>query len=248
MADELAVRIPVTDGIVLDADLVTPDGATGVVVFAHGSGSSRHSVRNRAVAGRLQQAALATLLLDLLTPEEEAVDQRTGQHRFDVGLLATRLAAAAEWVAGRPDLAELPIGYFGASTGAAGALIAAADHPERIGAVVSRGGRVDLAGEALARVRCPTLLIVGANDPMVLELNRQALGSLHVRDCARGRARRDAPVRGARGARCGRRPRHEMVRHPPGQTWRFCGDVRSAKPAPHVVRTVIRCVRGRRAR
>ena len=180
MADELAVRIPLTDGIVLDADLVIPDGATGVVVFAHGSGSSRHSVRNRAVAGRLQQAALATLLLDLLTPDEEAVDQRTGQHRFDVELLATRLAAAAEWVAGRPDLAELPIGYFGASTGAAGALIAAADHPERIAAVVSRGGRVDLAGEALARVRCPTLLIVGANDPTVLELNRRALGSLQV--------------------------------------------------------------------
>jgi putative phosphoribosyl transferase len=180
MADELAVRIPVADGIVLDADLVMPEGATGMIVFAHGSGSSRHSVRNRAVAGRLQQAALATLLLDLLTPDEEAVDARTGQHRFDVGLLATRLDAAAEWVAGRPELAALPIGYFGAGTGAAGALIAAAEHPVRIGAVVSRGGRVDLAGDALAQVRCPTLLIVGANDPTVLELNRQALGALRV--------------------------------------------------------------------
>ena len=180
MADELAVRIPVTDGIVLDADLVIPEGATGVVVFAHGSGSSRHSVRNRAVADRLQQSALATLLLDLLTPEEEAVDQRTGEHRFDVELLADASGRRGEVGAGRPDLAELPIGYFGASTGAAGALIAAADHPERIGAVVSRGGRVDLAGESLARVRCPTLLIVGAHDPVVLELNRRALGSLQV--------------------------------------------------------------------
>ncbi len=168
------------DGIVLDADLATPEGATGVVVFAHGSGSSRHSVRNRAVARRLQQAALATLLLDLLTPDEEAVDARTGQHRFDVGLLALRLAAAADWIAGRPDLAALPIGYFGASTGAAGALIAAAEHPGRIGAVVSRGGRVDLAGAALAQVQCPTLMIVGANDPTVLELNRRARRALQV--------------------------------------------------------------------
>ena len=180
MADELAVAIPVAEGIVLDADLVIPEDATSVVVFAHGSGSSRHSVRNRAVAGRLQEAALATLLLDLLTPDEEAVDARTGEHRFDVGLLATRLAAAAEWVAARPELEARPIGYFGASTGAAGALVAAADHPDRIGAVVSRGGRADLAGEALSRVRCPTLLIVGANDPTVLDLNRQARRALAV--------------------------------------------------------------------
>lgn len=180
MADELAVAIPVAEGIVLDADLVIPEDATSVVVFAHGSGSSRHSVRNRAVAGRLQEAALATLLLDLLTPDEEAVDARTGEHRFDVGLLATRLAAAAEWVAARPELEARPIGYFGASTGAAGALVAAADHPDRIGAVVSRGGRADLAGEALSRVRCPTLLIVGFNDPTVLDLNRQARRALAV--------------------------------------------------------------------
>jgi putative phosphoribosyl transferase len=179
MTVERAERIAVADGVVLDADLVFPDGATGVVVFAHGSGSSRHSVRNRAVAGRLHRAGLATLLLDLLTPEEEAVDARTGQHRFDVGLLAVRLVAAAGWVGGQPDLAALPLGYFGASTGAAGALIAAADQ-DRVGAVVSRGGRVDLAGEALGRVRCPTLLIVGANDPTVLALNRQALPELQV--------------------------------------------------------------------
>ena len=179
-ADEVAVRIPVADGIVLDADLVIPNGAMGVIVFAHGSGSSRHSVRNRAVAGRLQEAELATLLLDLLTPDEGAMDVRTGEHRFDVGLLARRLAAAAEWVAARPELETRPVGYFGASTGAAGALIAAADHPERIGAVVSRGGRVDLAGEALSRVRCPTLMIVGANDPTVLDLNRQARRALAV--------------------------------------------------------------------
>jgi putative phosphoribosyl transferase len=178
VAVERAARIPLPDGVGLDADLVTPDGAASVVVFAHGSGSGRHSPRNRAVAARLQQAGLATLLLDLLTADEEVIDNRTGELRFDVELLATRLAAATEWIAGRPDLAELPIGYFGASTGAGGALIAAADHPERIAAVVSRGGRVDLAGEWLPRVQCPTLLIVGANDPTVLELNRRSLPAL----------------------------------------------------------------------
>jgi putative phosphoribosyl transferase len=175
MTVESAARIPLSGGLALDADLVVPDGVAGVVVFAHGSGSSRHSVRNRAVAARLQAGGLATLLLDLLTPEEETVDQRTRELRFDVRLLADRLAVAADWVAGQPALADSPIGYFGASTGAAGALIAAAEHPDRIGAVVSRGGRVDLAGSSLARVRCPTLLIVGANDPFVLDLNRRAM-------------------------------------------------------------------------
>jgi pimeloyl-ACP methyl ester carboxylesterase len=120
---------------------------------------------------------LATLLLDLLTPEEEAIDERTRELRFDVRLLADRLAVASDWVAGQPALAGSPIGYFGASTGAAGALIAAAEHPDRIGAVVSRGGRVDLAGSSLAGVRCPTLLIVGANDPFVLDLNRRAMAA-----------------------------------------------------------------------
>ena len=246
MAEELAVGIPVAEGIVLDADLVIPDDATGVVVFAHGSGSSRHSVRNRAVAGRLQEAALATLLLDLLTPEEEAVDARTGEHRFDVGLLATRLAAAAEWVAGRPELGALPIGYFGASTGAAGALIAAAEHPERIGAVVSRGGRVDLAGEALSRVRCPTLLIVGANDPTVLDLNRQARRELRVEtvlEVVPGASHLfEEP--GALDVVADLATRWFVTHLPP----RFSGELGHAKPASRVVRTVTRCVRGRRAR
>jgi putative phosphoribosyl transferase len=174
---ESAARIPLPGGIALDADLVVPDGVAGVVVFAHGSGSSRHSVRNRAVAARIQRAGLATLLLDLLTPEEEAVDLRTGELRFDVRLLADRLAVAADWAAGQPALAGSGIGYFGASTGAAGALIAAAEHPDRIGAVVSRGGRVDLAGSSLAGLRCPALLIVGANDPFVLDVNRQAMAA-----------------------------------------------------------------------
>jgi pimeloyl-ACP methyl ester carboxylesterase len=175
MAVESAARIPLPGGIALDADLVVPDGVAGVVVFAHGSGSSRHSVRNRAVASRLQDAELATLLLDLLTPEEEAVDERTSELRFDVRLLADRLAVAADWVADQPALAGSPMGYFGASTGAAGALIAAAEHPDRVRAAVSRGGRVDLAGSSLAGVRCPTLLIVGASDPLVLDLNRRAM-------------------------------------------------------------------------
>jgi pimeloyl-ACP methyl ester carboxylesterase len=175
MTVESAAHIPLPGGVALDADLVVPNGVAGVVVFAHGSGSSRHSVRNRAVAARLQDAGLATLLLDLLTPEEESVDQRTGELRFDVRLLADRLAVAGDWVAGQPALAGSPIGYFGASTGAAGALIAAAEHPDRIRAAVSRGGRVDLAGSSLAGVRCPTLLIVGANDPFVLDLNRRAM-------------------------------------------------------------------------
>ena len=153
MADERAARVPVPGGIVLDADLVPSGGVTASSCSPTAAGAAGTAVRNRAVAGRLQQAGLATLLLDLLTPDEEAVDERTGQLRFDVGLLAERLAAAADWVAGRPELAALPIGYFGASTGAAAALIAAAEHPERIRAVVSRGGRVDLAGEALAA--CP---------------------------------------------------------------------------------------------
>jgi len=162
----------------LDGDLDIPEGARGIVLFAHGSGSSRHSPRNRYVARVLRDAGLATLLMDLLTQEEEVVDMRTGAVRFDIGLLAERVVGATDWVAEAQETADLPIGYFGASTGAAAALVAAAARPERVGAVVSRGGRPDLAGPALSRVRAPTLLIVGGLDGPVIELNRQALAQL----------------------------------------------------------------------
>src|SRR5205085_10846214 len=135
--------------------------ARGVVLFAHGSGSSRHSPRNRRVASVLNQARLATLLMDLLTPDEEAIDVRTAHLRFDIGLLAERLVHATDWVTRQPDTRDLRAGYFGASTGAAAALVAAAERPEVVDAVVSRGGRPDLAGPALAGVRAATLLIVG---------------------------------------------------------------------------------------
>ena len=163
-----------TDGVRLDADLVVPTGARGVVAFAHGSGSSRHSPRNRQVAEVLNDAGMATLLLDLLTAEEERIDERTRELRFDIPLLAGRMVAACDWLAGDEETAALPAGLFGASTGAAAALIAAAREPERVHAVVSRGGRPDLAGADLARVSAPTLLIVGGNDPQVLDLNRDA--------------------------------------------------------------------------
>ncbi len=182
MAVERGVRIEVVSdsGVTLDGDLSVPNGAAGVVVFAHGSGSSRHSRRNRAVADHLQKSGFATLLLDLLTAQEEEVDLRTGELRFDVELLAARLAAAADWAGAQGDLEGVPLGYFGASTGAAAALIAAADHPDGVGAIVSRGGRLDLAGRRLPLVRCPTLLVVGGADQVVLDLNRQALGRLRV--------------------------------------------------------------------
>jgi putative phosphoribosyl transferase len=166
------------DRVRLAGDLVLPPDARAVVVFAHGSGSGRFSPRNRAVAGVLNQAGLATLLLDLLTAGEEAVDLRTRHLRFDVALLGRRVIATIDWLASNPTTQELPVGCFGASTGAAAALIAAAERPERVGAVVSRGGRPDLAGEALGRVTAPTLLIVGGNDPEVLRLNQQALAAL----------------------------------------------------------------------
>jgi dienelactone hydrolase len=175
---ERAIRIDTGDAV-LDGDLTLPEGARGVVVFAHGSGSSRHSPRNRYVAGVLQGAGLGTLLMDLLTTDEEAVDLRTGQLRFDVGFLARRLAGAARWLEAEQRTRSLPIGYFGASTGGGAALVAAAGSPRPIGAVVSRGGRPDLAGDALPQVRAPTLLIVGGEDHVVLELNRQALE--HIR-------------------------------------------------------------------
>jgi pimeloyl-ACP methyl ester carboxylesterase len=148
------------------------------VLFAHGSGSSRHSPRNRAVAADLQGAGLATVLVDLLTPEEERLDARDGHLRFDINLLAARLIALTDWLGQNRTTADLGVGLFGASTGAAAALIAAASRPETVQAVVSRGGRPDLAGEFLRLVRQPTLVIVGGNDPTVSQLNRQAIAKL----------------------------------------------------------------------
>ena len=169
------VRIPAGD-VILEGDLAIPEGGGGVVLFAHGTGSGRHSPRNRLVAEVLRGAGLATLLLDLLTEEEERADQLTGHLRFDIGLLASRLAAARGWLGGQPDTETLQVGYFGASTGAGAALVAAAEQP--VGAVVSRGGRPDLAGDALERVTAPTLLIVGSLDAPVLDMNREALDRL----------------------------------------------------------------------
>jgi putative phosphoribosyl transferase len=166
------------DRITLEGNLTLPERAAGVVLFAHGSGSSRHSPRNRHVAELLNQSKLATLLVDLLTPEEEAIDVRTAHLRFDIGLLAGRLIGATDWLMEYPDTRNLRIGYFGASTGAGAALVAAAMRAEAVGAVVSRGGRPDLAGPALTRVRAPTLLIVGGNDFQVIELNRAAFEQL----------------------------------------------------------------------
>ncbi len=173
------VRVPV-GRVQLEGDLVAPPAALGGVLFAHGSGSSRHSPRNRYVAAELQAAGLATLLLDLLTAEEEAVDARTGHLRFDIGLLAARLGAAIDWLGDQPATRTLPVGLFGASTGGGAALVAAADRPERVAAIVSRGGRPDLAGPALGHVRAPTLLIVGENDAPVIELNRGAMTHLRA--------------------------------------------------------------------
>lgn len=171
IGDMQAVRIGPNG---LEGFLGTCDGPQGLVIFAHGSGSGRHSPRNNYVATGLRQAGLATLLLDLLRPEEE--DNRANV--FDIPLLASRLLEATRWARQQPELARLPLGYFGASTGAGAALAAAADEEARIDAVVSRGGRPDLAGPALGRVRAPTLLIVGSLDTQVIELNRQALAQL----------------------------------------------------------------------
>jgi dienelactone hydrolase len=167
------LEIPAVD-VVLEADVTVPRSAQGMVLFAHGSGSSRHSPRNRYVAGELQKAGLATILADLLTPAEERVDVQTGEFRFDIGRLAIRLAALADWLVEHKPTAGLRIGLFGASTGAAAALVAAAARPAFVKAVVSRGGRPDLAGAALQSVHQPTLLIVGERDPAVLNLNREA--------------------------------------------------------------------------
>ena len=169
------------DDVTLAGFLEIPQQACGIVVFAHGSGSSRFSGRNNAVAAFLREAGLGTLLFDLLTADEERVDQYTREHRFDIPLLSRRLAGAVRWLAGEADAGELPIGLFGSSTGAAAALIAASELPERVAAVVSRGGRADLAGDALSRVRAPTLLIVGGRDTEVLQLNRAAQEELRCR-------------------------------------------------------------------
>jgi dienelactone hydrolase len=175
--EEHLVRIPAGQ-VALEGNLRIPEAARGVVVFAHGSGSSRFSPRNRFVASVLEQAGLATLLMDLLTPDEEAVDELTRHHRFDIGLLAERLIAASDWVRKQPDTEHLAIGYFGASTGGGAALVAAAERPDLVKAIVSRGGRPDLAGPALPLVQAPTLLIVGGRDEVVIELNRQAFNQL----------------------------------------------------------------------
>jgi putative phosphoribosyl transferase len=178
-AERRSIRLDI-DGIGLDGDLSIPRAARGIVIFAHGSGSSRLSPRNQFVAGELQASGLATLLLDLLTPEEERVDAATGHLRFDIPLLATRLTEATNWVRHQPGISRLPAGYFGASTGAAAALVAAAGS-EMVRAIVSRGGRPDLAGDALEHVVAPTLLIVGGNDEMVIELNERVMQRLHGR-------------------------------------------------------------------
>jgi len=172
---EEAVKIPPAG---LSGDLTIPAKAAGIVLFAHGSGSSRHSRRNRYVASVLQEGRLATLLLDLLTETEEELDLQTRHLRFDIGLLAGRLREATDWLRHESATRRLPVGYFGASTGGGAALVAAAERPKVVGAVGSRGGRPDLAGPALRRVQAPTLLIVGGEDYEVIELNRQAIAEM----------------------------------------------------------------------
>ncbi|HYM69684.1 MAG TPA: dienelactone hydrolase family protein [bacterium] len=176
--EERVIRVSV-DGGTLEGVLGIPEAARAIVLFAHGSGSSRHSPRNRLVAAALREVGLATLLTDLLTPDEGTADAVTGHLRFDLTLLGARLLAVTDWVLRDQDTRGLRIGYFGASTGAAAALLAAAERPA-VGAIVSRGGRPDLAGDALVRVRAPTMLIVGERDQTVLALNRDALRALHT--------------------------------------------------------------------
>lgn len=159
----------------LDGILFIPKEAIGIVLFAHGSGSSRFSVRNQFVAKKLQEAKLATLLFDLFTPEEEAIDEQTRELRFNIGFLASRLISATDWILTEPTLKTLSIGYFGASTGGGAAIVAGSIKPNQVRAIVSRGGRPDLASDSLFKVKAPTLLIVGGNDPVVIELNRDAL-------------------------------------------------------------------------
>jgi dienelactone hydrolase len=174
---EQSVRIP-AGAVTLHGDLAVPEGSQGIVLFAHGSGSSRRSPRNRYVARVLTDAGLATLLMDLLTGDEERTDLRTGHLRFDIGLLATRLVAATDWLTCQRATGHLGLGYFGASTGAGAALVAAAERPGAVRAIVSRGGRPDLAGDALERVSVPTLLIVGGRDHAVICMNRDAMARM----------------------------------------------------------------------
>ena len=164
----------------LEGNLTIPADACGMVLFAHGSGSSRHSPRNRYVAKELHRSGLATLLIDLLTADEESIDMRTGHLRFDIGLLADRLVAATDWLAAQAETKSLKLGYFGASTGAGAALVAAAERPDAVAAVVSRGGRPDLAGASLPLVTAPTLLIVGGEDTPVIGMNREASARMQV--------------------------------------------------------------------
>jgi putative phosphoribosyl transferase len=175
--DRTSIRIPL-GGVYLEADFTLPEGATGLVVFAHGSGSSRHSPRNRHVADVLNNGMIGTVLADLLTRKEEAEDIRTAKLRFDINLLVRRLTAITEWVGGQDDLNTLGLGYFGASTGAAAALASAAELPRVVRAVVSRGGRPDLTGPEISSVRSPCLFIVGGADPVVLRLNQAAIAQL----------------------------------------------------------------------
>jgi putative phosphoribosyl transferase len=177
--NEKPIRIAV-DRVILEGDLAIPPVAKGIVVFVHGSGSSRFSSRNRFVAQYLQRDGLATLLFDLLTKPEEEIDNYTMKLRFDIGLLAGRLAGVTEWVASQEETGNLSLGYFGASTGAAAALIAETRNPGAVHAIVSRGGRPDLAGQALGRVQAPTLLIVGGNDHQVILLNEQAMDQMNA--------------------------------------------------------------------
>jgi putative phosphoribosyl transferase len=176
--DDRTLALDVAGSGTIHADLAVPKAARGIVLFAHGSGSSRHSPRNRSVAHDLRQRGLATMLADLLTESEEHVDATTGEYRFDIDLLADRLQQVTRLATDDPNTAPLPLGYFGASTGAAAALVAAARLRDRVVAVVSRGGRPDMAAHALADVTAPTLLIVGGRDNTVVDLNRQALDEL----------------------------------------------------------------------
>lgn len=166
--------------VTLRGDLVVPPEADGVVLFAHGSGSGRHSPRNHFVAQVLQDGGMGTLLIDLLTLEEEAIDVQTAHLRFNISLLADRLVGATDWLRAHEATRQLSIGYFGASTGAGAALVAAAQRPDVISAIVSRGGRPDLAGPALSRVKAPTLLIVGGDDTPVITMNRDAMAQMHA--------------------------------------------------------------------
>ena len=178
-SEECPIRV-IAGKVALEGNLCTPENANGIVLFAHGSGSSRHSSRNRYVAQVLRNAGLATLLFDLLTADEKAVDSQSSQLRFDIGLLANRLIGATDWLKQNADTRNLNLGYFGASTGASAALVAAVERSDIVGAIVSRGGRPDLAASALPRVKAPTLLIVGGHDFPVVVINRDALGKLQV--------------------------------------------------------------------